>query len=76
MGPVLVVLILLPVNTREDLRNIAASNPREKSRNDDSNKLGNFVSAGVEPVDVKRASVCRVLAVADVKVPSSNGIAL
>jgi hypothetical protein len=48
---------------------------KRRRRNDDSDKLLNLVSAGVESMDVKRASVCTVLAVAKVKVPSSNGVA-
>lgn len=49
--------------------------PKRRSRNEDSDKPANLGSEGVEPMDIKRASVCRILALAKVKVPSGNGIA-
>jgi hypothetical protein len=38
-----------------------------RGRTDDNDKFVTLGSAGVEPMEVKRASVCKVLAVAKVK---------
>lgn len=59
----------------EGVHRQSCQEPKRRRRKEDSDKLVNLNSTEVEPMDIKRASVCRILAIAKVKVPSSNGVA-